>query len=297
MFGKNQQVDIFLPHGGPVEETLQRTTSLCLAAHHDDIEMMAFPAVLASMEKKEDHFTGVVLTDGRGSPRQGPYAQVSDEEMMALRKKEQQKAAVVGEYNALILLNYKSSTVKSKEEEGPVDLIFHIIKETTPQIIYTHNLVDGHNTHVATALRVIEAVKRLPSHLHPRKVYGCEVWRDLDWLLPEERVVFDVSGRENLASALMGLFDSQIQGGKRYDLAVMGRRRAHATFSSSHQVDTATSLAYAMDLTPLIKREAPPVREFIQGSIQRFAQDVDRRISCLQRYLKREDRGGDQDKE
>ena len=49
------------------------------------------------------------------------------------------------------------------------------------------------------------------------------------------------------------VFDSQICGGKRYDLATEGRRVANATYAASHGVDTATAFSYAMDLTPLIK--------------------------------------------
>jgi len=39
---------------------------------------------------------------------------------------------------------------------------------------------------------------------------------------------------ENLQFALLGVFESQIAGGKRYDLALMGRRRANATYFESH---------------------------------------------------------------
>ncbi len=42
-------------------------------------------------------------------------------------------------------------------------------------------------------------------------------------LLPDEdKVAFDLSAQENLQMALLGVFDSQISGGKRYDLATMG---------------------------------------------------------------------------
>ena len=49
----------------------------------------------------------------------------------------------------------------------------------------------------------------------------------------------DVSGRDNLAAAMNGVFDSQIAGGKRYDLATIGRRAANATFFESHATDQA----------------------------------------------------------
>ena len=89
---------------------------------------------------------------------------------------------------------------------------------------------------------MIAAIRRCPPAERPEKLYGCEVWRDLDWLTDEDKVVFDVSAHENLQAALLGVFDSQICGGKRYDLATLGRRRAHATYFASHGTDDATGL-------------------------------------------------------
>jgi hypothetical protein len=57
-------------------------------------------------------------------------------------------------------------------------------------------------------------------------VLGCEVWRDLDWLLDSDKVALDSSAKPELAAALLKVFDSQISGGKRYDLATLGRRAA-----------------------------------------------------------------------
>ena len=51
----------------------------------------------------------------------------------------------------------------------------------------------------------------------------------------------------------MGVFDSQVTGGKRYDLATAGRRLAHATYYASHGTDEESALNFAMDLTPLVE--------------------------------------------
>ncbi|HEX2750338.1 MAG TPA: PIG-L family deacetylase, partial [Verrucomicrobiales bacterium] len=109
-------------------------------------------------------------------------------------------------------------------------------------------------------------------------VHGCEVWRNLDWMNDAEKVVHNVSGHESLAAALNGIFDSQIAGGKRYDLAVMGRRRANATFFDSHATDDASSLAFAMDLTPLIQDGTPDILDWTLSHIDRFAADVKARL-------------------
>jgi hypothetical protein len=80
------------------------------------------------------------------------------------------------------------------------------------------------------------------------------------------------------------VFDSQISGGKRYDLGVLGRRRANATFLDSHAVDRAESVAFAMDLTPLVRDDSLDVAEYVDGFIARFREDV---IGKLQKRLGR----------
>ena len=86
------------------------------------------------------------------------------------------------------------------------------------------------------------------------------------------------SARSNIAAALVGVFDSQVTGGKRYDLATAGRRLAHATYLASHGVDQESALTFAMDLTPLIEHPETPVEEYVLAYIDRFRGDVARRI-------------------
>jgi LmbE family N-acetylglucosaminyl deacetylase len=221
----------------------------------------------------------VVATDGGGSPRDGLYREYSDEAMQRVRSKEQKKATVLGEYGALVLLNYPSQAVKDPAEESVVMDLQAIFRVAKPQVICTHNLADKHDTHVAVALRTIAALRLLPPGMRPEHLYGCEVWRDLDWLADEDKVAFDLSARENLQAALLGAFDSQVSGGKRYDLASLGRRRANATYFASHDTDTATGLSYAMDLTPVVADPSLDITDFVQEFIDRFAYDVRERIA------------------
>jgi len=102
-------------------------------------------------------------------------------------------------------------------------------------MVYTHNLADKHDTHVAVALRLIQALQQLEPSERPAQVIGCEIWRALDWMVDSEKVVMDVSEHQNLQTALLGVFDSQIAGGKRYDAAAISRRLANATFLSPTQ--------------------------------------------------------------
>jgi LmbE family N-acetylglucosaminyl deacetylase len=273
--------EIFIPDGAGEPEALARTTSLAVSAHQDDLEIMAAGPILQCYRRTDEWFTGVVVTDGRGSPRTGLYEKSTDEEMHTVRMREQKQAAQIGEYSAQVQLDYPSRIVKNKTETGPVEDLLALLAATKPKLVFTHNLADKHDTHVAVALRLIAALRRLPGSDRPEHLYGCEVWRDLDWLDDSEKVVFDLTAHENLQAALLGVFDSQIAGGKRYDLASLGRRRANATYFESHGVDNSTGMSYAMDLTPLLRNDTMDPAELVARHIQEFSKDVDDRLARL----------------
>ncbi|HLO18267.1 MAG TPA: PIG-L family deacetylase, partial [Anaerolineales bacterium] len=174
-----------------------------------------------------------------------------------------------------------SKDVKDAAKAEPLEDILNLLKATRPQFVYTHNLADKHDTHVAVALRVVEAIRKLDPGERPARLVGCEVWRALDWMADPDKFIMDISTHENLQAALLGVFDSQIAGGKRYDLASMGRRRANATYFESHGVDNTLGLSYGMDMTALINDTSMDIPAFVQNFIDHFAQDVNARLTRL----------------
>jgi LmbE family N-acetylglucosaminyl deacetylase len=273
--------EVFVPDGVPAEAALRRTTHLGIGAHQDDLEIMAFHGILECFQREDQWFSGVVVTDGSGSPRDGAYREYSDKQMQSVRRMEQKKAAVLGEYAAQVLLDHPSGAVKDPANLAVVEDLQRVLTACRPQIVYTHNLADKHDTHVGVALRVIEALRGLKADERPLKVFGCEVWKDLDWLSDSEKVAFDVSPHENLQAALLGVFDSQIAGGKRYDLATLGRRRANATYHATHGVDLTTGTIFAMDLTPLILNPDLQPGVFIDRFIDGFHKETADRLIRL----------------
>lgn len=277
----NPGAQIYVPDGIASDEAIARTTHMAIGAHQDDIPIMAYDGILQCFNRADDWFLAVTVTDGSGSPRDDLYADYSDHEMRIVRIEEEKKAAYVGEYGAAVLLDYPSAAAKDPLSGVIVEELAGLVNAAHPSIVYTHNLADKHDTHVATALRTLAAIRSLPPEYRPDKVYGCEVWRDLDWMADADKVAFDVSVHQNLGAALVGVYDSQVSGGKRYDLATAGRRLANATFSESHVVDTAEALIYAMDLTPLVEQPEASITGYVQNHIDRLAAEVSARISRL----------------
>ena len=275
---KNPNAEIFVPDGISIDQALERTTHMGIGAHYDDLEFMAVHGILECFRNSKQWFCGVTATDGAGSPRAHKYAGTSDDEMRKVRRKEQNEAAEIGDYGAMVCLDYPSSAIKKTKNEDFTEDLKNIFRAARPEVVYTHNLADKHDTHIAVAVQVIRAIRKLPQEERPKAIYGCEVWRGLDWMLDSEKTAFNVSRHENVIMALMGVFDSQIAGGKRYDLATLGRKRANATYYASHATDQASLMEYAMDLTPLIRNPPLGIADYVTGFIDRFKKDVSDRI-------------------
>lgn len=270
---------LFVPDGTPLPRAVERVTHMGIGAHQDDLEIATCHGIIDCFGKNSAWFGGVTCTNGAGSARSGPYSGWSDDRMRKQRRLEQEKAAQVGEYGFVAQLDYESASVKSPGFLPLMQDLILLLRSARPSVVYTHNPADKHDTHVGVFVAVIEAVRALPREERPRKVLGCEAWRDLDWLPDEDKELLDLGEHENLAAALTGLFDSQIAGGKRYDLATLGRRRAHATFFQSHEVDEASQLSFGMDLTPLIRDDDLDIIGFTESFIDRFRSEVRSRLA------------------
>jgi len=278
---KNPGAQLYIPDGSDPTPAIARTTQLAIMAHEDDVPIGAMWGVLQCFGTRDKWFSGVTVTNGAGSPRDDLYADYTDEQMQAVRAIEEKKAAMIGEYSACFLLDYPSSAVKDPNNADLVPELTAILAAAKPRVVYTHNFADKHDTHVAVALRVIAAIRALPEDARPEAVFGCEVWRDLDWLNDDDKVLMDCTPHQNLAAAMMGAYDSQICGGKRYDLATAGRRQAHATYHASHGIDVYESLNFGMDLTPLIEDPDLAPADLLGVYIQRFQDEVMGRIGKL----------------
>lgn len=282
MHFRHPKADLYIPDSCETVRAFDRVTHLGIVSHQDDLEIAAYHGIAECFRSDDRWFGGVVVTNGAGSPRKGPYEKYTDEQMQDVRKQEQRKAAFVGEYGVMVQLGYPSSDVKANRKSDVTADLLDILMATKPQFVYLHNPADRHDTHVATFLRCLEALRSMPKDQRPEKVYGCEVWRKLDWLLAQDKEMLKVDNYPHLISALLAVFDSQISGGKRYDLAEEGLRRANATYFDSHTTDDTSLLTFAMDLTPLIKDDTLSVEDFSLGFIDRLKNDVRDRLRRFQ---------------
>ena len=272
--------ELFIPDDLDEEAALKRTTVMAISAHEDDVEMMAVDGILKCFQKKHEWFSGIAVSDGAGSLLGDIYQDCYNNEIIEVRKKEQKKAAYLGEYGSQFMLNYTSAEIKDTLNRELIEELKCIFLSTKPKVIYTHNLFDKHETHVATVIKVLSSLREIRNEYIPDKCYGCEVWGTLDWLVMEDKVIFDVSGHFNIAQAAIGVFDSQIAGGKQYQEAVIARHRANATFNVRDQKDSYTFSENAIDMTGLIKEDID-LRVAASEKIESFKKETINRLSRL----------------
>jgi hypothetical protein len=169
--------------------------------------------------------------------------------------------------------------VKEKANAAVQSDLATIVAAAGADVVYLHQPADKHDTHIGVLAHSLAALRQLPADRRPKRVLGCEVWRDLDWMVDIDKQVLDTGRFPNLAMALVGVFDSQITGGKRYDLATAGRRMAHATYHTSHATDQYQGITWAMDLTPLVQDPTLSIAEYTDQYIERFRRDVAARLA------------------
>lgn len=277
------QADIFVPAGGDADAALARTTHLCVIAHQDDIEINAYPAVAECYGRPDRFFTGVTVTNGSGSPRSGPFAAYTDEQMQAVRREEQREAARIGRYNLQLQLAHPSADVKNPAHAGVRADLAAIFAACRPEVVYLHQPLDKHDTHVAVLLRCLEAIRAQPRDRRPARLLGIEAWRGLEWIMDADKVALDASAHPALKLPIMQVFASQIAGGKNYDVAAIGRRQANATFHTSHATDAFSEITWAIDLTPLAQDDTLSIADFALAYLDRVRTDVASRLAKLTR--------------
>ena len=273
--------DFFVPGGGSLESALTSTTHLGIGAHPDDLEIMAYPGICACRGQKNLHFSGVVATDGAGSPRSGSSEKLSTRDLVKTRREEQKQAASLGGYAAILQLGHPSAEVRGSGHRSLTSDLLQILKAAKPRVLYLHNPADRHETHVAVLLASLAALRQLPPADRPAEIYGCEVWGDLDWVRSERVIRLTRPAPADFGPSLLRVFRSQVDG-KRYDLAAAGRRRAQATFSDAYTPDQAEEVVLALDLKPLVENSRLTLAEFVSSLTDEFQKQTLERIRRLE---------------
>jgi LmbE family N-acetylglucosaminyl deacetylase len=271
----NPGAELFVPDGRTPDEALARVTHVGIGAHADDLELMAFHGIARCLSTPGCWFGGVVASDGARAPRIGRFSALSNEELRDVRRAEQRAAATRGRYAMVAQLDYASPQVIAGDTKL-VDDLHGLLDATRPRVVYTHDPADRHATHAAICAATIAALRRMPAQYRPSRLYGCEVWRSLDWLAEPDLVRLDVSGHDDTWRALLACFPSQTEGARPYERGALGRAQANAVFSEARVAGGGGGVWLAMDLSPLLRDDALSLAAFVDDVVARFAAELKR---------------------
>ncbi|MGB3713197.1 MAG: PIG-L family deacetylase [Candidatus Promineifilaceae bacterium] len=285
-----ESAELFVPDGKKTELAPSGKIHPGISPHQDDFEIMAIDGILRCDHEQGNWFTGIVVTGGSSSPREDLYDDYScsDEELHIVRNQEQKTVAVIGDYAAQFFLDHPSSAVIDSDNRGPCRHIASIIRQTEADVVYAHNLADKHPSQTAITLRAIEPIQSLPPVTRPMKLIGFEERRDLDSTMAYDEVACDCLHLASLQTALVEGFDSQIDVGKRYDLAALDRRRPNATYFTTQGVGVTSGLSFAMEISPLVESDDLDISHYDHSFVERFSNSVKESIEAIQYIPRRE---------
>ncbi|MDR2338238.1 MAG: PIG-L family deacetylase [Deltaproteobacteria bacterium] len=281
---KNSRASFFLPTEKNADLAFRRTTHLGVVAHQDDLEIATFAAILECYKNPCKWYSGVVCTDSPGEGYFDDYATCSKEELIKIRRAEQCDVASLGEYSSVIQLGYTSQEIQDITNLDVVQDLIQILELTEPECVYTHSPYDRHYTHLSTFWSLLKAIQSLPQEKRPKKLFGGEVWRDLDWINEEYKEVIRLNDPEQLGKRLIEAYKSQNVGLKKnYNLGIIGRRQANATFLSAYDTELVSGVEYLVDLSLLITDDTVSVFDLVQEQINNFAEDIVARLEKVKR--------------
>ncbi|MGN0796499.1 MAG: PIG-L deacetylase family protein [Christensenellales bacterium] len=243
---------------------MEKVKSLAIGAHPDDAEIFAMSAIA------NKGFALIVLSDGAGCCRGEGIENLTSQELIALREKEQAEAAKAGGYLCHYMLGYSSEQVRKGGGEIE-EKIAEIIDVLKPENVYVHNPFDSHPTHIGAFWRAFNSLKK--AEFKPNKLYACEVWRGLDWFEGKEKVILSTDGTDEISDAVLSKFTSQ-NATKAYNVGAKGRRYANATFSGSHERNTVNSFNWALDLTEYLYCDETEFKNFLIKKLEDFKSKV-----------------------
>jgi LmbE family N-acetylglucosaminyl deacetylase len=247
----------YSPQGLDPNEARARTRILAIGAHPDDLEFMCLEPIARSLS--HGSFGGLIVSSGSGSIRSPQHAQLSSADYSELRWSEQKEAARIGNYSFVDSLNLDSGPLRSPEGfEELVGKLKNYLLGFELDEIYLHQPFDRHPTHVRSCFAALEALRRLPQPKRPAHVFGCEVWRNIDWIPASKKTLRPLGQKElELQVRLAQVFESQADpmSAKNYVQALVGRKTANAVFQEGLTRDAGIAQEVYFDLNNWVKSE------------------------------------------
>ena len=218
-----------------------------------------------------------VYRRSRFGTRAAVIAAHTDAEMVEVRRDEQRRAAELGGFGAVVQLGHPSGDVKSADGVTSLADELASILEVSPSAEPLH-AQSGRQARHPSSGDGGDRARGTPTADDACDRRGSSASRggatSTGWATA--RSCGSTPRRTSaLAQQFAAVYESQIDGAKRYDVAIQGRRRANATMHGIRSTDDAEEVIVAIDLTPLLRNDDLDPVEYTLAAIDRLRADVE----------------------
>jgi len=257
--------DKFIPlkEGLSLDDYRGRSGNLLVISPHPDDDVLGGGGVMIGAAEEGRGVFSVTVTDGRGSPQQGPS--ISEEEMVERRRKESMAALkIVGAAGGFCFLRRSSEMEGEGGKEVEKDLK-DLFEWLTPGEVYLPAPYERHKTHQKVT-RLTLAVLR--SSTAPRPfLFGYSLWGG--FFGEKKRVARDIPPfvRKKVEAVLAHA--TQIAY-KNYQQGILGKNNAEAIFWESQEAQAATFVEAFLDMSELLEHKDWSLEDFIRQDVEAF---------------------------
>lgn len=155
-------------------------------------------------------FVGVISRAPHNILGKNLYAGYSDQDMISIRMQEAVKAANIGSYASLYLLNYASL----KEEKNFLLSDYkNLLNNYRPDVIFTFSPFDDDIDHIVSLTVLIEAIKQIKNY-SPKHIFAVNTFGDFGAFNPEGLIHLNLSKQRDLINSLISVYVSIKEEGK-----------------------------------------------------------------------------------
>lgn len=190
--------------------------SLCIAGECGDVERLGLGGVIDALYNPNKSFVGVVTRAPHDIQNGGRYGLYSPADMIDIRLAEQQKAANIGSYGSIYVLNYQSY----EDRESIIEDYVSLFKAYRPEIVYTYSPFEKDPAKIEVMKMVITALGRIEDGYRPQVIYGSYLGASLDLLADGQSVSLGLDSKVEYAYSVLDIYDSANENGENWDVAL-----------------------------------------------------------------------------
>ncbi len=188
----------------PTSNKKGRQVAMGFAVEAGELEAISCAQISDILCDGNRSFVGVITRTPHDVKPCGAYEDYSEDDMISIRLHEAIKAANIGSYQALYLLN--DGELEEVNEELVNDYA-ELLTTYKPDIIYTYSPLDVSHEHIVSLKALLEALSRVEGY-NPEHIYAVNYDGEGGLLDKEDLVYLDIDSRYDVIESMISIYVS-----------------------------------------------------------------------------------------